>query len=121
MLYLYPFKIFVKPIFGRERIIMQIFDSLEEINKPFHNAVITIGNFDGVHIGHQALLHETIEKAGELQGTSIVMTFEPHPLRVLKRRHPPLITMIEQKIELIQRLRHRCPDPSFLFTRSLPI
>ena len=83
---------------------MKIFERLESIQQPFNNAVITIGNFDGVHIGHQALFHEVIEKAEAIKGTSIAMTFEPHPTRVLKQNnHPPLITLYEQKKELIER------------------
>jgi riboflavin kinase/FMN adenylyltransferase len=83
---------------------MKIFDRLENIKQPFVNAVITIGNFDGVHIGHQALFHEVIEKAEAIQGTAIAMTFEPHPMRVLKQNnHPPLITIYEHKKELIER------------------
>lgn len=83
---------------------MQIIDQLESITTPFTNAVITIGNFDGVHIGHQALFYEVIEKAHLLEGTSIAMTFEPHPLRVLRQNNrPPLITLLEQKVELIER------------------
>ena len=83
---------------------MKIFDHLDKIREPFKNAVITIGNFDGVHIGHQALFHEVIEKAETIDGTSIAMTFEPHPIRVLKQNgHPPLITLYEQKAELIDR------------------
>jgi riboflavin kinase/FMN adenylyltransferase len=83
---------------------MKIFDHLDKIREPFKNAVITIGNFDGVHIGHQALFHEVIEKAESIDGTSIAMTFEPHPIRVLKQNgHPPLITLYEQKAELIER------------------
>ena len=81
---------------------MKIIEHLEEIEDPFTNAVVTIGNFDGVHIGHQSLFHEVVLKAAELQGTSVAMTFDPHPLRVLtKRRHPRLITLNEQKKELI--------------------
>jgi len=81
---------------------MKIIDNLEAISRPFHNAVITIGNFDGVHIGHQALFHEVVEKADAIGGTAIAMTFEPHPLRVLKKNgNPPLITLYEQKAELI--------------------
>lgn len=77
---------------------------LENIKEPFKNAVITIGNFDGVHIGHQALFHEVIETADALGGTSIAMTFDPHPIRVLKQNgHPPLITLTEQKSELIEK------------------
>ena len=83
---------------------MEIFNQLEKITRPFKAAAITIGNFDGVHIGHQALFHEVIEKADAIDGTSIAMTFEPHPMRVLKKNnHPPLITLYEQKEELIKR------------------
>lgn len=81
---------------------MKLIQDLHQIKKPFKNAVISIGNFDGVHIGHQALFHEVIEKADAMGGTSIAMTFEPHPIRVLKKNNnPPLITLYEQKIELI--------------------
>jgi riboflavin kinase/FMN adenylyltransferase len=83
---------------------MKIIEHLEQIIEPFKNAVIAIGNFDGVHIGHQALFHEVIEKSEAIGGTSIAMTFEPHPIRVLKKNdHPPLITLYEQKAELIER------------------
>ena len=83
---------------------MKIIDSIDKIHEPFKNAVITIGNFDGVHIGHQALFHEVIETAENMGGVSIAMTFEPHPIRVLKQNgHPPLITLYEQKVELIGR------------------
>jgi riboflavin kinase/FMN adenylyltransferase len=81
---------------------MKLIEDLKKITSPYQNAVITIGNFDGVHIGHQALFHMVIEKANKLGGTSIAMTFEPHPNRVLKtNNHPPLITIYEQKVELI--------------------
>jgi len=83
---------------------MDIIEDIEKIDHPYKNAVITIGNFDGVHIGHQALFHQVIEKARVLQGTSVVMTFEPHPIRVLKQNNnPPLITLYEQKAELIAK------------------
>ncbi len=83
---------------------MKLFEKIEDIDKKFPNAVITIGNFDGVHIGHQALFHEVMEKADILGGTAIAMTFEPHPIRVLKNNgHPPLITPYAQKVELIAK------------------
>ena len=81
---------------------MEIIKDLDKIVKPFKKAVISIGNFDGFHIGHQALFHEVIEKADAINGTSVAMTFEPHPLRVLEQNNlPPLITLYEQKSELI--------------------
>lgn len=83
---------------------MKIFKCLEDIEIPLNKAVITIGNFDGVHIGHHALLHTVIEKAHAIGGTSVAMTFDPHPMRVLaNKEHPPLITLSEQKIELIAK------------------
>ncbi len=83
---------------------MKIIQDLETIKTPFKSAVITIGNFDGVHIGHQALFHEVIERADSLDGTAIAMTFDPHPIRVIsKNGHPPLITLVEQKMELIEK------------------
>lgn len=83
---------------------MYLIEAIENIKEPFNNAVLTIGNFDGVHIGHQALFHEVIEKAEALGGKAVAMTFEPHPIRVLsKTGHPPLITLHEQKVELIAR------------------
>ena len=83
---------------------MKIIERIEDIVEPFKKAVITIGNFDGVHIGHQALFHTVIEKAEAINGTAVAMTFEPHPMRVLAPNgHPPLITLYEQKKELIAR------------------
>ena len=83
---------------------MKIIQDIETIKEPFKSAVITIGNFDGVHLGHQALFHEVIEMANTMDGTSIAMTFEPHPIRVISNNgHPPLITLVEQKTELIEK------------------
>jgi riboflavin kinase/FMN adenylyltransferase len=81
---------------------MKVFEGLEKIKEPFKNAVLTIGNFDGVHIGHQALFQSVIEKADAIGGTAVAVTFEPHPMRVLKKQgYPPIITLYEQKAELI--------------------
>jgi len=82
---------------------MQLIHDLNAITRPFKNAVVTTGNFDGVHLGHQALFHEVIERADAIDGTSVAITFEPHPIRVLKKNgHPPLITLLDQKTELIE-------------------
>ncbi|RPJ10753.1 MAG: riboflavin biosynthesis protein RibF, partial [Deltaproteobacteria bacterium] len=66
---------------------MLLIDQLDQITQPFKGAVITIGNFDGVHIGHQALFYEVIEKAYAIGGTSIALTFAPHPLRLLQQHN----------------------------------
>jgi len=81
---------------------MQILKNLSKISSPLKNAVVTTGNFDGVHLGHQALFHQVLEKAQSMDGTSVVITFEPHPIRVINcDKHFPLITLYDQKVELI--------------------
>ena len=83
---------------------MHVITNLNKIKQPFINSVVTIGNFDGVHKGHQAIFHQVIEKADAINGTSVAITFEPHPVKVLKKNDPPpLITLYEQKVELIAK------------------
>ena len=82
---------------------MKVISELEDIATPFERAVVTIGNFDGVHLGHQALFQEVVRKSREIDGTSVAITFEPHPMQVLQKNYqPPLITLLEQKTELIE-------------------
>jgi len=65
--------------------------------------VATIGNFDGVHRGHQAIFARVLERARALRGTSVAITFDPHPLKVLAPgRAPDLITTRRQKLALIE-------------------
>ncbi|HEV8201763.1 MAG TPA: bifunctional riboflavin kinase/FAD synthetase [Candidatus Polarisedimenticolia bacterium] len=65
--------------------------------------VATIGNFDGVHRGHQAILARVLERARALRGRSVAITFDPHPLKVLAPgRAPDLITTRRQKLALIE-------------------
>ncbi len=82
---------------------MELYEGFEGIEYPFHNSVVTIGNFDGVHKGHQMLLGAAVEKAAQIGGRSVAVTFSPHPRQVLcNGDQPPLITIHEQKVELIK-------------------
>jgi riboflavin kinase / FMN adenylyltransferase len=79
-------------------------NNLEHLLSPLTNPVLTIGNFDGVHRGHLALFEKVKRRASALEGQSAVMTFQPHPLKIMKPGIPPLlITPTEQKLELITR------------------
>ena len=81
---------------------MNIIRDLNELPEPLKNPVLTIGNFDGVHKGHLALFEKIKKIAGNIDGQSAVMTFEPHPIKVVKPGNgPPLITPIKQKLKLI--------------------
>jgi riboflavin kinase/FMN adenylyltransferase len=83
---------------------MIVVRDLEDIRDTLRGSCLTIGNFDGVHKGHQKLLARTRIRA-EAQGLeSVAVTFDPHPLRVLAGGNtPPFITLTEQKVELIER------------------
>lgn len=81
---------------------MTIISDLEEIKSPLTNSVVTIGNFDGVHKGHLALFDKVKEKASLIGGKSVVITFDPHPVKIMKPGNgPPLITPTQQKLRLI--------------------
>jgi riboflavin kinase / FMN adenylyltransferase len=80
---------------------MKIYRNIDEITEPFPNACVTIGNFDGVHLGHQRLFDVVEQRAYHSRGTSIAITFNPHPLQVLRPGGIKLISNCEQKIELI--------------------
>jgi riboflavin kinase/FMN adenylyltransferase len=81
---------------------MKIYTNILEISEDFPNACVTIGNFDGVHLGHQQLFATVVRKARATGGTSIAITFNPHPLQVLLPGGIKLISTIDQKIELIE-------------------
>ena len=66
--------------------------------------VVAIGNFDGVHLGHQLVLRDVVARAEKLGLSSYVLTFDPHPSLVLGREAPPLLTTLERRAELIRRL-----------------
>jgi riboflavin kinase/FMN adenylyltransferase len=81
---------------------MQVIRGVKKIEHD--NTVITIGNFDGVHLGHQKLFDFVKRKAKQINGKSIVITFNPHPIKVLFKDHPlKLITTLEDKIKLIEK------------------
>ncbi|MEE8476000.1 MAG: bifunctional riboflavin kinase/FAD synthetase [Myxococcota bacterium] len=72
------------------------------VGRPMTRPVVTVGNFDGVHRGHQAILETVVERAKALSGQAVVYTFEPHPRKVLSPdRAPGLLTTLDQKIELL--------------------
>ncbi len=79
-----------------------IFRSLESARGQFGPCALAIGNFDGVHIGHQALLRQTIAAALPNKLAAGVMTFDPHPAAIVAPgRVPPLITTLEEKLRLV--------------------
>lgn len=78
-----------------------VLDPFKQTDLPRH-CVATIGNFDGLHIGHQKIIRDVVERAGELGLQSVVITFDPHPGTIVApNRAPAQILTLNQKRELI--------------------
>lgn len=84
---------------------MEIFRGISDLSREFIRPVLTLGNFDGVHRGHQAILKLVIDRARALDGESVLYTFEPHPRRVLEAEsNLRLLETFEQKVETLEYL-----------------
>src|ERR687891_641571 len=82
---------------------MKIFCHIEDRALSPWESVATLGNFDGIHLGHQALVRNAVADAGRLGIPSVVLTFEPHPLKILApERAPNLILAHKDKMQLLQ-------------------
>ena len=75
-----------------------------QIPEALVRPVVTLGTFDGVHLGHQAVIRETIEWAEEIEGTSVIVTFDRHPRTVLGGMAASFITSLEHRLVLFERL-----------------
>jgi len=84
---------------------MQVFYKLEQIPGDFGPTVVTVGNYDGLHVAHQHVLRRVVSRAKELRARSAVLTFEPHPERILRPGEaPPLVTPLPHKLRLLEEL-----------------
>ena len=84
---------------------MEILRSISELNQLRGPLFLAIGVFDGVHRGHQAVISTSARHARSAEGTSVVVTFDPHPAKVLRPRNAPhLLTATQHKIALIRAL-----------------
>jgi riboflavin kinase/FMN adenylyltransferase len=81
---------------------MRIIEDIAFTREDFASPVVTIGSYDGLHLGHQAIIKRVIELARKGEGEAVVLTFEPHPVKFL---HPelqiPLITPYRKKMMLL--------------------
>jgi riboflavin kinase/FMN adenylyltransferase len=100
---------------------MQVFRKLEEVPAQYGPTVASVGNFDGVHIAHQAVVRHMAQRAHAIGGKAVAVTFEPHPLRILRPDSAPkLITPLEVKLKLLE---HTGVDATLVlpFTRDLSL
>lgn len=85
---------------------MDVIRGLERIPTKYECSVVTIGNFDGIHLAHQGLLRKVVAEAADRKCRGVVLTFEPHPQKVLHPERRPfyLLTTLEEKLKLIEGL-----------------
>ncbi len=84
---------------------MKLFRKLADFPESLRGGALTIGNFDGVHQGHRRIIHRLKQLASELDGVSIVFTFDPHPVRILRPdQTPPPLTWTNRKADLLADL-----------------
>lgn len=100
---------------------MQIFRHLDDIPADFGPTVVSVGNFDGVHRAHQEVVRHMAERAGVIGGKAVVVTFEPHPLRILRPDvAPKLLTPLAAKLKLLEQT-HVDAVVVLPFTRDLSL
>jgi riboflavin kinase/FMN adenylyltransferase len=82
---------------------MKVHRSIEQL-PSFSHSVITIGTFDGVHLGHKKIIAELDTEARNAKGESVIISFHPHPRKIVNPTEPlQLINTLEEKIELLSR------------------
>jgi riboflavin kinase/FMN adenylyltransferase len=82
---------------------MKIFNDVEMLRAHLHDTVATIGNFDGLHRGHRAIIDRVLARANTIGGSSLMITFDPHPLSILAPdRAPEMIATARQKQALLE-------------------
>jgi len=83
---------------------MQVFHHLDDIPAGFGPTVVSVGNYDGVHRAHQEVVRHMAERARSFGGKAVVVTFEPHPLRILRPdAAPKLLTPLPAKLRLLEQ------------------
>jgi len=81
---------------------MQIFRKLEELPQHFDRSVVSVGNFDGVHRAHRRVITNMVERARQLNAKSVVVTFDPHPIKILRPSEAPrLLTPRDYRLRLL--------------------
>ena len=84
---------------------MRIIHDFRELREPPAASVVTIGNFDGVHLAHQQLLRRVVEQARVFHAVPTAVTFEPHPIKFLSpQRGLKLLTPFKRKMQLMEQL-----------------
>jgi riboflavin kinase/FMN adenylyltransferase len=84
---------------------MKVIRNPEEFPHDYRDGIATIGNFDGIHLGHQGIFRKLIQEAHEQNRKAVVITFDPHPKKVLRPERRPfiLLTPVDEKLKLMEQ------------------
>jgi len=84
---------------------VRVIRHLARLPRRLERSVVTLGNFDGAHLGHQAIIRRAVERAAALGGRAVALTFEPHPIAVLAPdRAPPMIQPLHDRLASLRDL-----------------
>ena len=84
---------------------MKIYSSVDEIRPRLDRPLVTLGNFDGVHRGHESVIRQVLERSRRSSRPALLVTFHPHPLKVVRPESaPPLLQTHEEKMARIEAL-----------------
>ena len=81
---------------------MKVYNN-RDILPAFNKAVVTIGTFDGVHLGHQQIITQLKKEARRVNGETVLITFDPHPRKIVSTQPLQLINTLPEKIELLEQ------------------
>lgn len=96
---------------------MQIIYEKDLIKGKYTNLSIALGNFDGVHLGHQKIIRKALEEAKTRRAKSLIFTFHPHPMKVLKGEEAPkLLSTLKDRIEILREF-----NPHYLFIKKFDL
>ena len=84
---------------------MEVIENLEILSASWKNPIVAIGVFDGMHLGHQAILKKISSQARKQDGTAILLSFHPHPQKIISPGDaPPLLQTTSQRVDLLEKL-----------------
>jgi len=84
---------------------MKVLRAIDELSSLPGSTHLAIGVFDGLHLGHQAVIGRALESSSQNNGKAVVVTFDPHPVRVLRpEKAPRLLTSTRHKVKLIEKM-----------------
>ena len=81
---------------------MKVYDNIASL-PAFRKAVVTIGTFDGVHLGHQQIIAQLKKEAARIGGETVLVTFDPHPRKIVSEKPLQLLNTLQERIELLAK------------------